>query len=73
MVRIIKLSKLEDAIEFVNAAEKCGFDVDIWYDSIIVDAKSIVGVAALGLGRLLRVQYFGHNCHFEEELRKLEI
>ena len=50
MVRIIKLSKLEDAIEFVNAAEKCGFDVDIGYDSIIVDAKSIVGVAALGLG-----------------------
>ena len=73
MVKIIKLGKLEDKIEFVNAAEKCCFDVDIGYDSIIVDAKSIVGVAALGLTRLLRVQYFGQNFHFEEELRKLEI
>ena len=39
MVRIIKLSKLEDAIEFVNAAEKCGFDVETSSERSINDEK----------------------------------
>ena len=30
--------------DFVSAASKCAFDVDISYNSFIVDAKSIIGV-----------------------------
>ncbi len=34
----------EEISRFVEAASRCDFDVDIAYNSFVVDAKSIVGV-----------------------------
>ena len=45
----IRLNATADVQEFVRAAEKCDFDIDIQYDSTIVDAKSILGIFSLGL------------------------
>ena len=36
----IMLNATEDVKEFVNAASKCDFDIDISYNRIIIDAKS---------------------------------
>ena len=36
----IMLNATEDVKEFVNAASKCDFDIDIFYNRIIIDAKS---------------------------------
>ena len=44
----IRLNATADVQEFVRAAEKCDFDIDIQYDSTIVDAKSILGIFSLG-------------------------
>lgn len=59
----------EDVEEFVRAAEQCDFEIDILYDHIYIDAKSILGVLGLGLRKNLTVQYFGENPAFEKKLK----
>ena len=39
----IKLNATEEVQEFVNAATKCDFDIDIYYNRFLIDAKSILG------------------------------
>ena len=39
----IKLG-LDDVNAFVNAATECDFDIDVNYNRVIIDAKSILGV-----------------------------
>ena len=57
--RVIGLRNLTDVHEFVRLADACDFDVNIGYDRVMIDGKSIVGVMGLDLGRALRVQYDG--------------
>ncbi len=66
--RIIRLSTLEDAKAFVTAAMKCDFDVDIFYNRVTIDAKSILGVLSLDLTKNLTVEYNGENEEFEDFL-----
>ena len=40
----IKLNAAEDVQEFVKAASKCDFDIDIYYNRFLIDAKSILGI-----------------------------
>ena len=59
--------------DFVNAATKCDFAVDIYYNRYVVDAKSILGVFGLDLSQTLTVEYRGYNSDFENFLQKLAI
>ena len=59
--------------DFVSAATKCDFDVDIYYNRYVVDAKSILGVFGLDLSQTLTVEYRGYNSDFENFLQKLAI
>ena len=68
--RKIKLTALQDVKEFVNAAEQCDFDIDVFYNRLIMDAKSILGVLSLDLSRELTVKYGGQNMAFENILKK---
>lgn len=47
ITRQIKLNATEDVQEFVNEAAKCSFDIDISYNRIIIDAKSLLGVGGI--------------------------
>lgn len=67
MQRRIKL-RVDEVNAFVEAASKCDFDVDIYYNSFVVDAKSIVGVLGLDLNQTLTVSYNGYDSQFEETL-----
>ena len=58
---------------FVNAATKCDFDIDIYYNRYVVDAKSILGVFGLDLTKALTVEYNGYNEEFEQYLQSLAI
>ena len=58
---------------FVNAATKCDFDVDIYYNRYVVDAKSILGVFGLDLTRPLTVEYSGYDQNFEQVLKGLQV
>ena len=66
--RKIMLPTIADAKEFVAAAGKCDFDIDVFYNRVIIDAKSILGVLSLDLTRVLTVSYNGENKAFEEFL-----
>ena len=39
----IRLSATEDVKEFVRAAGQCDFDIDVFYNRVVIDAKSILG------------------------------
>lgn len=62
--RKIKM-KPEEVKDFVNAASKCDFDIDISYNHFIIDAKSILGVMGLDFNSTLTLQYYGENHEFE--------
>ena len=64
----IKLSGTSDVREFVREAEKCDFDIDIFYNRVIIDAKSILGVLGLDFSQPLTVKYGGENRDFERVL-----
>ena len=61
----IMLPTIEDAKAFVAAAAKCDFDIDVFYNRVAIDAKSILGVLSLDLRKVLTVRYSGQNQEFE--------
>lgn len=72
MQRNIKL-RLNEVKDFVEAASRCNFDIDIFYNRYVVDAKSILGVYGLDLAKTLTVSYDGYDPSFEEVLRGLTV
>lgn len=66
----IKLTDANAVEEFVNAASKCDFDIDIFYNRIIIDAKSILGILSMDLTRTLTVQCYGESKDFNRTLQK---
>ena len=67
----IKLTSLMDAKRFVMAAMDCSHDVDVCYNSLVIDAKSILGVLSLDLTRVLTVRVHGEDPEFEKYLDTL--
>ena len=63
----------DEVNEFVAAATKCMFDVDISYNSFIVDAKSIIGVLGLNFDQILTVSCNGYDADFEKYLTKFAV
>ncbi len=51
--RQIKLTANEDVKEFVNQASKCDFDIDVFYNRVVIDAKAILGVLGRDLSKVL--------------------
>ena len=60
--------RVDEVKEFVAAATRCDFDIDISYNRFVVDAKSIVGVLGLDLNQILTVSYNGYDQEFEDYL-----
>lgn len=65
--RKIRLTK-DSAFQFVKDAETCPGDVDLCYDRIVIDAKSLLGVLSLDFSHELTVKY----CYNESFSKKLE-
>ena len=66
--RKIKLTSIMDVKEFVTVAGECDFDVSIFCNHKIVDAKSVLGVLSLDLSKALMVEYDGNDRALEEIL-----
>ncbi len=66
--RQIKVSRVEDAKTLVSTASRCSFDVDVYYNRMVVDAKSILGVMSLDLSQPWTVQYSGVDTTLEDVL-----
>lgn len=66
----INLNSIEDALEFVSAAEKCNFGIHVGLEQSEVNGKSLLGLlTVLGCGRL-NVIYNGENKDFSNVLKK---
>jgi Phosphotransferase system, HPr-related proteins len=65
--------KPDEVKDFVNAASKCDFDIDIAYNRYAVDAKSIVGVFGLDFSQILTVSYSGYDANFEQFMSRLAV
>ena len=68
--RQIRLNATEDVKEFVNEATKCDFDIDISYNRIVIDAKSLLGILSMDLTRVLTVRCYGESQSFNEVMTK---
>lgn len=66
----IRFHAAEDVKEFVKAAAKCNFDIDVSYNRAIVDAKSLLGIYSLGLANTLTVQCHGESPEFIHAIQK---
>ena len=69
----ILLPTIDDAKMFVAAATQRDFDIDVYYNRVVIDAKSILGVLSLDLRNVLTVQYDGENEAFEAFLEKMAV
>ena len=69
----IKLNATEEVQEFVNAASRCDFDIDVSYNRIVIDAKSIVGILSMDLTRELTVRCYGESKRFNEVIAKFAV
>lgn len=69
----IQFETADDVKEFVKAATKCDFDIDLSYNRMVVDAKSILGVFSLGLANCLTVAYADKDSKFEDVLQKFAV
>lgn len=69
----VQFTTMDDVEEFVKAAGRCDFDIDITYEHAYIDAKSFLGILSLGLSRKLTVKYFGQNDEFENTLKNYTV
>lgn len=58
-------STVEELAAFVGRAEKCSFDVDVVYNHLIIDGKSLIGVMNIGIGK--QVEIVCHDAAFSPE------
>lgn len=71
--RKIKLSDTEEVKDFVNAAGKCDFEIDVCYQRAVIDAKSLLGMLYLGVCKELTIQYGQSDATFEKIVRKYAV
>lgn len=67
--RTVKFNQVDDVREFVSAAAKCDFDIDVTYNRVIVDAKSFLGVLSLASVPVI-VAMHGENSQFRQVCQK---
>jgi len=58
----ILLKSINDVKDFVNAANKYDFDIDLTSGRYVVDAKSIMGIFSLDLSKPIKVEVHSNNC-----------
>ena len=69
MTRTIRLTP-DEVQRFVDVTTKCDFDIDIFYNRMIIDTKSILGILSMDLNNVLTVHCYGEDPEFSNTLRK---
>ncbi len=58
----IFLVDIADALEFVNVVERYPYTMDLCCGSVVVDAKSILGVMYLGFNHVVNLRVYADDC-----------
>ena len=69
----IKLGNMEAAKDFVRVASNCNFDIDVYFNRIVLDAKSILGILSIDHRNPITVEYDGYNENFSGLLAKYAV
>lgn len=56
---LVRLNSIEDALHLVRKLEQQDCRADVEMDGTVIDAKSFMGLVALGLGRQLKLNIHG--------------
>lgn len=64
---MVKFSKPEEILDFVNKVQKYPFDMDMKRGRFIVDAKSILGIMNLGLNNVIELKVYEDDCSALEQ------
>ena len=62
----ILLPTIDDAKMFVAAATQCDFDIDVYYNRVVIDAKSIMGIFSLDLSKPIDL-----NIHADDNVEEI--
>lgn len=71
--RKIKLTDADEVKDFVRAAGKCDFEIDVFYNRAVIDAKSLLGMLYLGVCKELTIKYGERDMRFENTVRKYAV
>lgn len=71
--KVVKFKGANDAKMFIARADRCDFDIDIHYNHITLDGKSIMALLSLDFSNPIIVKYAGENLEFESLLEKLAV
>lgn len=66
----IHLSLPENVKDFVNIVNRYPYDIDLRSGRHVVDAKSILGIFSLDLGKPITMEIFESNC--DDLLKEIE-
>lgn len=69
----IRLTSMEQVREFVAIAEKYDFDIDISYNRVVIDAKSVLGILSMDLSKPLTVTCNGDGSDFFEQIEQYAV
>lgn len=73
----IKLSTPEMVSGFINVCSKYECDINLYDGRNVIDAKSIIGVFAIGQGKVIEIQAISSDesviSSFIEDMRKFEV
>lgn len=71
--KTVRFNEIDQIKEFVNAACKCPFDIDVISGRLTIDAKSILGMLSLNWEEELKVIYEEQDMHFENIIQKFAV
>lgn len=70
----IKLDTPEEVAEFINLCSKYENDINLYDGSVVVDAKSIIGVFGIQEGKEIEVEMLGADkTEFDDFLNRIKI
>lgn len=69
----VKFSSVENVERFSAKANQCNFDIDVCYNHIFLDGKSIVALLSLDLSKAVIIRYEGENQQLEDFISGLEL
>ena len=70
---LLRLNATHQVQEFVKPPSKTDFDIDNFYNRVIIDAKSILGILSMDLNRDLTVHCYGDSPAFNKTLQKFAV
>ena len=70
MTAKVRFHDAKEVEAFVKAASKCDFDIDIFYNRVVIDAKSILGVLSMARNQILTVRCYGNSPEFNRTLSR---